>query len=135
MSSPSTPKRVTRSMSHQPSPPSSDEHVVSTTPGRPVTTRNSSNKFGSIIGLEHPSNPYQVDFVIPFDVSVPKGQDRATAQGEIKEGYERLLRALEGEGGLKVGTKSGRGGKGKEEVWVFVSTSDKKLSELVERER
>lgn len=120
-------------MSHQPSPHSSEEHVASTTPGPPVGI-----KLGTPIGgagVEHSSNPYQVDFVIPYDVSVAKGHNRATAQGEIKEGYERLLRALEGEGGLKVGTKSGRGGKGKEEVWVFVSISDRKLSELVERER
>lgn len=133
MPSPVTPKRVTRSMSHQPSPQSSDGHIASTAPGPPVSARNPIKLGTPLGGVENSS--YQVDFVIPYDVSVGKGQNRSTAQGEIKEGYERLLRALEGEGGLKVGTKSGRGGKGKEEVWVFVSISDRKLSELVERER
>ena len=96
----------------------------------------------------HPSNPFNVDFVIPLDISIPKGQgQRAEVVGEIKEGYERLLRALEGEGGLKVGTRPAHSsatakdkkedGKEKkvEEVWVFVGISDEKLTELVERER
>jgi hypothetical protein len=56
------------------------------------------------------------------------------AQEEIREGYEGLLRALEGEG-LRVATRPGRAGKGKEEIWVFVSASDEKIRELVERER
>jgi len=78
-----------------------------------------------------------VDFVIPYDVSIPKGKsgDRVNVQEEIKEGYEALLRGLEGEGGLKVGSRKGRGGKGQEEVWVFVGISDEKLAELVQRER
>jgi anoctamin-10 len=93
----------------------------------------------------HPSNPFNVDFVIPYDISI-KGTNRTEVVGEVKEGYERLLRALEGEGGLKVGTRPAHSSaiakekkdekeKKVEEVWVFIGISDDKLSELVERER
>lgn len=121
-------------MSHQSSPAPTSAAGVETAPGPPVPIRDTSIKPSSALDVEHPTNPFQVDFVIPFDVSVQKGQERSAAQEEVKEGYERLLRALEGERGLKVGSRSGRGGKGKEEVWVFVSISDQKLTELVERE-
>lgn len=121
-------------MSNQASPAPGADTGVETAPGPPVPVRDTSIKPSSALDASHPSNPFQVDFVIPFDVAIPKGQDRVKVQEEVKEGYERLLRALEGEGGLKVGSKSGRGGKGKEEVWVFVSISDQKLTELVERE-
>lgn len=83
----------------------------------------------------HPSNPFQVDLVIPFSVAGKKGTDRLAAQSEIREGYQELLRALEGEGGLKVASRAGRGGKGSEDVWVFVGIGDEKLQELVEREK
>jgi hypothetical protein len=87
--------------------------------------------------MEHPSNPFQVDFVIPYDISISKKDqgNKASVVGEIKDGYESLLRALEGEGGLKVGSRKGKGEKGKEEVWVFVGVSDEKVQELVEREK
>lgn len=85
--------------------------------------------------ISHPSNPYQVDFVIPFDISTASQNDRVKAEIEVREGYELLLRTLEGEGGLKIASKPGRAGKGKEEVWVFVSAGDEKMQELVEREK
>jgi len=111
--------------------------VSSTTPGPPVPARDTSTHTSTALDVGHPSNPFQVDFVIPYDVSIPKGKsgDRVNVQEEIKEGYEALLRGLEGEGGLKVGSRKGRGGKGQEEVWVFVGISDEKLAELVQRER
>lgn len=135
---PSKPKRVTRSMSHQPSAESINVGPVSsTTPGPPVSLSDSHTTIptSTDLDVEHPSNPFQVDFVIPYDVSIPKGAERMSVQEEIKEGYEGLLRGLEGEGGLKVGSRKGRGGKGAEEVWVFVGIIDEKLAELVERER
>ena len=140
-------QRVTRSKSQQPVPENQDADsglappikVSSTTPGPPVPMS---------LDNTHPSNPFKVEFVIPYDTSIPKGQgQRAEVVGEIKDGYERLLRALEGEGGLKVGTRPAHSsatakdkkedGKEKkvEEVWVFVGISDEKLTELVERER
>lgn len=109
----STPQRITRSMSSH--PPSSG---TTTAPGPPVAN----------------ANPYHVDLVIPYSIAFGSW-DRGIAQKYIKEGYEDLLRALEGEGGLRVATKMGRGGKGKEEVWVFVSATEEKIDELVERER
>jgi anoctamin-10 len=75
-----------------------------------------------------------VDLVIPY--SIASGSwDKAIAQRYIREGYEELLKALEGEGGLKVATKFGRGEKGKEEIWVFVGATSEKVDELVEREK
>jgi hypothetical protein len=116
--------------------------ISSTAPGPPVPARDTSNHSSTALDVTHPSNPFQVDFVIPYDVSLPKASakdtGRAQVQSEIKEGYEALLRSLEGEGGLKVGSRKGRskvGSKGEEEVWVFVGISDEKLVELVERER
>lgn len=70
---------------------------------------------------------------------------------EVKEGYEALLRALEGEGGLKVGSRPAwssvktktdkktdqdekKSKDKKDEIWVFIGISDEKLNELVERE-
>lgn len=79
------------------------------------------------------SNPFQVDLVIPFSIAVGDGS-RLAAQNEIRQGYEELLRALEGEGGLRIASRPGRAGKGKEEVWVFVGAGEEKVSELVERE-
>jgi anoctamin-10 len=140
-------QRVTRSKSQQPlldiSPADTKAEaqsglappikVSSTAPGPPVP-----------ISLDHthPSNPFNVDFVIPYDISI-KGGNRTEVVAEVKEGYERLLRALEGEGGLKVGTRPAHSStkdkkdenKKVEEVWVFIGISDDKLSELVERER
>lgn len=95
-------------------PPASD-----TVPGAPVSSSTGS------------SNPFHVDLVIPFDIST-KG-DRT--QRESRRGYELLLRALEGEGGIHVASRPGRAGRGKEEVWVFVGAGEEKVSELVERER
>ncbi|KAK8844765.1 hypothetical protein IAR55_006615 [Kwoniella newhampshirensis] len=150
MVSPTTPQRVTRSMSHQPSPapptppslePPTPTSSAATAPGPPVANRDSSltqafsPHLPGTAGQHYPSNPYQVDFVIPFSIAVSKGQDRQQAQREIKTGYEELLRALEGEGGLKVASKGGRGGKGQEEVWIFVGASEEKVNELVEREK
>ena len=101
----------------------------STAPGPPVAARGTA----LAIGATHPCNPFQVDLVLPFDLSA--SGDRVKAQREIREGYEELLRALEGEGGLRVASRPGRGGKAKEEVWVFVGAGEDKVSELVERER
>ena len=129
-------QRVTRSKSQQ---PTSDEVALSpeikassTSAGPPVPTK---------LDTAHPSNPFSVDFVIPYDISI-KG-DRARGVDEVKNGYEALLRALEGEGGLKVGSraawtpkkdKKDDDEKKTEEVWVFVGISEEKVSELVERE-
>ncbi|WWD22681.1 hypothetical protein CI109_107174 [Kwoniella shandongensis] len=139
MATPATPQRITRAMSHRssPAPPSlgaaTPTSASATAPGPPVSNRNTSLSH-SQSHQQFPSNPYQVDFVIPFSIALTKGQDRQQAQREIKEGYEELLRALEGEGGLKVGSKGGRGGKGQEEVWVFVGASEQKIEELVAKE-
>ncbi|WVQ94169.1 hypothetical protein IAU59_001247 [Kwoniella sp. CBS 9459] len=138
------PARVTRSMSHQsPSEPTGTAPVLappaaSTAPGPPVSARgtslNPSTALNGNGGAGIVSNPFKVDFVIPFSLAIGKNQDRAAAQKEIKDGYEELMRALEGEGGLKIATRAGRGGKGQEEVWLFVGAADDKIDELVERE-
>lgn len=78
-----------------------------------------------------------MDFVIPYSISTSKAsksKSRAAIQNEIRDGYENLLRTLE-QGGLKVGSKAGRGRKGHEEVWIFVGASDEKVDELVQREK
>lgn len=123
-----TPQRITRSKSSQ--PPASP-----TAPGPPVPVRDTSKQamLNSASGGSHSCNPFDVDLVIPYDISSGK-EDRLKAQEEIREGYEGLLRALEGEG-LRIATRPGRAGKGKEEIWVFVSASAEKIRELVERER
>ncbi|ORY26484.1 calcium-activated chloride channel-domain-containing protein [Naematelia encephala] len=125
----STPQRVTRSMSSQP-------RSTPTSAGPPIQLGDISSHSSTALAVDaaHPSNPYQVDLVIPFDISLGS-TERTVAQQDIREGYERLLHALEGEGGLRVATKAGRGGKGKEELWIFVGAGDDKIAELVERER
>jgi len=130
MSSPETPQRVTRSMSSNPQlgPPTSFTSAGPSVPER-VTSTNPT----SAIDTTHRSNPFQVDLVIPFSIAVGDGS-RLAAQNEIRQGYEELLRALEGEGGLRIASRPGRAGKGKEEVWVFVGAGEEKVSELVERE-
>lgn len=80
------------------------------------------------------SNPFDVDFVIPFDISA-HGSDRAGAQQDAAQGYQRLINALQSEGGLRIASRPGRGGKGAEDVWVFVGASDDKVAELVDREQ
>jgi anoctamin-10 len=137
-------QRVTRSKSQQPIPETTtNESSLSLAP----EVKSSYTSAGPPVPLKmdttHPSNPFNVDFVIPFDIST-KG-DRSKSVQEVKEGYEALLRALEGEGGLKVGSKAAwtsgkekdkkdeKKGK-KDEVWVFVGISDEKVNELVERE-
>jgi len=131
-------QRVTRSKSQQPIQDEGNVQLApevkasSTSVGPPVPSKMDSN---------HPSNPFNVDFVIPYDISI-KG-DRTKEVPEVREGYERLLRVLEGEGGLKVASRAAKvSGKDKkvddkkpEEVWVFVGISDEKAKELVERER
>ncbi|WRT63222.1 uncharacterized protein IL334_000125 [Kwoniella shivajii] len=132
MTTPDTPQRVTRSMSHQPPPTAAAGSTgTATTPGPPIQDRSS-----SLLTKMEDTNPYKVDFVIPFSIAIDKNQDRLQAQNEIQEGYQYLLRALEGEGGLKIGTKPGKKSlKGKEEVWIFVSATDEKIEELVEKEK
>jgi anoctamin-10 len=110
-------------MSHQPP-------THSTAPGPPVLA----HPTGMATQTTGPSNPFHVDLVIPYSIASIKG-DRSQTQAEVREGYEALLRALEGEGGLKVASKPGRAGKGKEEIWVFLGISQDKLDELVEREK
>ncbi|KAK4684084.1 anoctamin-10, partial [Tremellales sp. Uapishka_1] len=104
-------------MSHQ--PPTASH---STAPGPPIPNRETS--------LSLQSNPYQVDLVLPFDISSKTKDERES----IRQAYEELLRALEGEGGLRLATRVGRGGKGQEEVWVFVGAGEEKIDELVEKE-
>ena len=134
MSNPSTPQRLTRSKSSQPQPLGSAIAATDTAPGPPVPSRDSSIKPNLAVDAVHPSNPFQVDLVIPFSISA--GKDRVRDQAQVKEQYEALLRALEGEGGLKVASRPGRTkGKGAEEIWIFVGAADEKVSELAERER
>ncbi|WWC90176.1 uncharacterized protein L201_005109 [Kwoniella dendrophila CBS 6074] len=157
MALPDTPQRVTRSMSHQ--PPSAPVPVlappsVETAPGPPVQHRSTSltptpatvntNLNSGNNGLNDlNTNPYNVDFVIPFSISIAKNQNRLEAQQEIKEGYEELLKALESEDGIKIGSKakpvkkdkSGKKIESEEEIWIFISAEDEKVNELVERER
>ncbi|WWD06320.1 hypothetical protein V865_004410 [Kwoniella europaea PYCC6329] len=134
MTTPNPPQRVTRSMSnHPPStaaaaapPPAAD-----TAPGPPVQARSTSLS-------QVDTNPYKVDFVIPYSISVYKSQDRQQAQQEIKDGYEELLRVLESEDGLRISTRakpSNNSAKGEEEIWVFVGAEDGKVIELVEKEK
>ena len=121
-----TPNRVTRSKSSNHTP------VVEadTAPGPPIPARDTSTQLDTV----RLSNPYSVDLVIPFSAAI-SSSSRAKDLEECREGYELLLRALEGEGGLRVASRAGKGGKGKEEVWVFVGASDEKVEELVEREK
>jgi anoctamin-10 len=131
-------QRVTRSKSQQPIP---DEGRVQLAPEVKASSTSAGPPVPSKVDSNHPSNPFNVDFVIPYDISI-KG-DRKKGVAEVKEGYEALLRALESEGGLKVASRPAKvSGKDKkedekkpEEVWVFVGISDEKAKELVERER
>lgn len=76
------------------------------------------------------SNPYDVDLVIPYDISGEKSE-----APEIERGYRRLTDALQS-AGLRIASRPAKGkGKGQEEVWVFVGASDAKIKELVEREQ
>nr|XP_019014019.1 uncharacterized protein I206_00096 [Kwoniella pini CBS 10737]OCF52800.1 hypothetical protein I206_00096 [Kwoniella pini CBS 10737] len=124
-------------MSHQPPPAAS--LTSDTTPGPPVQARSTSLNHPSSGAYTFNTNPYKVDFVIPFDISIGKDENRTQAEQEIKHDYEHLLRALESEDGLKIGTKAKKSStkevKGKEEIWIFVSAEDEKVNELVERER
>lgn len=124
----STPQRITRSMSSQ---PPSLAPVADTAPGPPIPARDTS----TVLNAAHISNPYNVDLVIPFSISIGKSSDRTSEQREIREGYEELLRALEGVGGLRIATRVPPGKKGKEEVWVFVGAGQEKIEELVEVEK
>jgi len=131
-------QRVTRSKSQQ---PTQDEGNVQLAPEVKASSTSAGPPVPSKMDSNHPSNPFNVDFVIPYDISI-KG-DRTKEVPGVREGYERLLRVLEGEGGLKVASRPARvSGKDKkeddkkpEEVWVFVGISDEKAKELVERER
>ncbi|TYJ51955.1 hypothetical protein B9479_007444 [Cryptococcus floricola] len=110
-----------------------------TAPGPPVRTSPSSSIAPSVPHTPAPivDNPYDVDLVVPYSIALSKKdlKNRTKAELEIKEGYEQLLRAIEGHGGFKVATKPGRAGKGQEEVWVFISASEEKVERLVEEER
>lgn len=121
-----TPQRITRSRSSNQTPLA----AADTAPGPPIPARGVSTRFDAA----HLSNPFRVDLVIPYSIALGSS-DRLKAQSEAREGYELLLRALEGEGGLKVATRAGKTGKGKEEVWVFVGAEDEKVDELVEQEK
>lgn len=115
---------------------SSQPSVAATAPGPPIPTRDTSKTPQLAKDISHPTNPFQVDFVIPYDISLPKlDSDRARILKEVRDGYELLLRSLEGEGGLKIASRKGRGAKGTEEVWIFVGAGDEKIVELSERER
>jgi anoctamin-10 len=130
-------QRVTRSKSQQPIP---DDDRVQLAPEVKASSTSAGPPVPSKLDSNHPSNPFNVDFVIPYDISI-KG-DRTKGVAEVREGYEALLRVLEGEGGLKVASRPAKvSGKDKkednkkpEEVWVFVGISDEKAKELVERE-
>lgn len=132
--------------------PPTHVHSHDTVPGPPISDRTTSLARPTGQATWHGSgalcNPYNVDLVIPFDISLKGKKDRKEEIAEVREGYELLIRALEGEGGLRVGTKSplveveGKEGgdgkksnKGKEEVWVFVGVGEGKMRELVDRER
>ncbi|KAL7420471.1 hypothetical protein Q5752_004421 [Cryptotrichosporon argae] len=109
-----------------------------TAPGPPVTHPNILPKAApgqpvARSGTTTPCNPYDVDLVVTFSIAIGSG-DRKVAEVEIKEGYETLLRALEGEG-LRIASAAGRAGKGKEEVWVFVGGTEQVIDRLVEREK
>jgi anoctamin-10 len=131
-------QRVTRSKSQQ---PIQDEGSVQLAPEVKASSTSAGPPVPSKLDSNHPSNPFNVDFVIPYDISI-KG-DRTRGVVEVREGYEALLRVLEGEGGLKVASRPAKvSGKDKkedeqrpEEVWVFVGITDEKAKELVERER
>jgi hypothetical protein len=80
------------------------------------------------------SNPFNVDLVIPYDISL-KGAERRDALYDTQGGYSRLISALESVGGLRIASRPGRGGKDAEDLWVFVGASDAKIAELAETER
>ncbi|WWC97550.1 hypothetical protein V866_004434 [Kwoniella sp. B9012] len=131
MTTPNPPQRVTRSMSNHPPSTAAPPPAADTAPGPPVQARSTSLN-------QVDTNPYKVDFVIPYSISVDKSQDRLQAQQEIKDGYEELLRILESEDGLRISTRakpSNSSAKGQEEIWVFVGAEDGKVVELVEREK
>jgi hypothetical protein len=62
------------------------------------------------------------------------GQGRAEAEGEIVDGFRRLIQVLQG-AGLWVTTREAEGMKRGKEVWVFVGASEKRLAELAAREK
>ncbi|KLT41542.1 DUF590-domain-containing protein [Cutaneotrichosporon oleaginosum] len=80
------------------------------------------------------SNPFHVDLVIPFDISL-RGAERRDALYDTQGGYSRLIAALESVPGLRIAARPGRGGKDAEDLWVFVGASDAKVAELAETER
>lgn len=88
--------------------------------------------FGTIVVL-----PYNIS---PTAYSVPDpntgrqkagGQGRAEAEGEIKEGFRRLIAELQN-ANLNVTTRTNGDG---DKVWVFVGAGDRRLAELAARER
>lgn len=91
---------------------------------------------GTGAGASNPdsSNPFKVDLVIPYDISL-KGAERRDALYDTQGGYSRLTAALESVGGLRIASRPGRGGKDAEDIWVFVGASDDKIAELAETER
>ena len=96
-------QRVTRSKSQQ---PIQDEGSVQLAPEVKASSTSAGPPVPSKMDSNHPSNPFNVDFVIPYDISI-KG-DRTKEVAEVREGYERLLRVLEGEGGLKVASRAAK---------------------------
>lgn len=86
------------------------------------------------VGGPKNDNPFGVDLVIPFSVALT-GRDRQAEQRDAQAEYSRLIAALQSEPGLRIASHPGRGGKGNEEIWVFVGASDTKVAELIDRER
>ncbi|WVN88537.1 uncharacterized protein L203_103748 [Cryptococcus depauperatus CBS 7841] len=104
--------------------------TASTAPGPPVSSSPGSMPL-SVIN----ENPYNVDLVLPYDISIGKAErDRQLAEQSIKDGYEELLRALEASG-FRVASRGGRGARGNEQVWVFVGASEQKVEQLIKEER
>lgn len=87
---------------------------------------------------------YDVLLVLQFNISptffskpgkdgkqLPGGQGRAEAEGEIREGYTRLIKTLK-DANLKITTRQSING---DEVWVMIGAEKRRIAQLAARER
>ena len=90
------------------------------------------NTFGTLVVLPFNISPTAYSNTHPnTGRQKAGGQGRAEAEGEIKEGFRRLMSELQN-AGLEVTTRtSGDGHK----VWVFVGAKGRRLADLAARER
>ena len=112
----------------QPSTKTTSTLLSSEAPARTPT-------FSTLLVLPYNINPLAYSKVdSKTGLQAKGGQGRAEAQGEIVDGFRRLMQVLE-QAGLWVTTREAEGAKQGKEIWVFVGASEKRLAELAAREK